>query len=57
MIYIILCLIEWFLQYLYQLFKVDLETLRYLLFWLMLFVNPESDAFSENPSDPWTQAG
>lgn len=30
--------------------------LTYLTFWLMLFVNPGSDAYMENPSDPWTQS-
>lgn len=30
--------------------------LTYLTFWLMLFVNPRSDAYMENPSDPWTQS-
>lgn len=30
--------------------------LTYLTFWLMLFVNPSSDAYMENPSDPWTQS-
>ncbi len=30
--------------------------LTYVTFWLMLFVNPGSDAFTEDPSDPWTQA-
>lgn len=30
--------------------------LTYVTFWLMLFVNPGSDAFIEDPSDPWTQA-
>ncbi|CAJ1403191.1 unnamed protein product [Effrenium voratum] len=35
---------------------VRLYGFTYLAYWLMLFVTPTSDAFIENPSDPWTQA-
>ena len=32
------------------------EALIYLLYWAMAFVDPSSPAFSDDPSDPWTQS-
>ena len=35
---------------------VFLKALIYVIYWAMSFVNPTSPAFSDDPSDPWTQS-
>lgn len=35
---------------------VRVYALIYVLYWAMAFVNPNSPAFSNDPSDPWTQS-